>query len=96
MLIFVILSFCIQSRARFVSEAASVTTTAVQNNWDRLESSLNAKIATMPATTSTDTNSKGRCKALAQMRIMMTWVINAVRESINTRMKMGTITNGMI
>ena len=86
----------IQSSERFVSEAAKVTNTAVQNNCERLESSLRAKMATMPATASTATNSNGRCKAHAQMRIMTEWAMKAVRESRNTRMKMGTITNGMI
>ena len=90
------LSFCIQSSARLVSEALKVTNTAVQNSWERLDSSLRAKMATRPATVSTATNSKGRTRALAQISMMMTCVIKAVRESINTRMKMGTIANGMI
>ena len=41
-------------------------------------------------------NSNGCCNMQAQMSIVVTWAMKAVRESINTRMNIGTIANGMI
>ncbi|CUQ16301.1 Uncharacterised protein [Segatella copri] len=34
--------------------------------------------------------------AAAQIRIIVTWLIKAVRESINTRTKIGAMANGMM
>ena len=50
----------------------------------------------MPATSSTAVNSKGRCSWQAQMSMTVTWAMKAVRESMNTRMKMGTMAKGRI
>ena len=73
-----------------------VTETAVQNSCERLDSSRSEKMATKPATSSTATNSNGYCRKHAQVRIIVASAMNAVRESINTRMNIGTIANGTI
>ena len=86
----------IQSSARLVRMPATVTDTAVQNSCERLDSSRSEKMATNPATSSTATNSSGYCRKQAQVRTIVEWAIKAVRESMNTRIKMGTIANGTI
>ena len=65
--------------------------TALQNNCERLESSLREKIAAVPPTICTAMNSRGCCSMTAQMMIIVAWAMKAVRESMNTRMKIGTI-----
>ena len=79
-----------------VNTAAKVTDTAVQNSCERLDSSRSENMATKPATSSTATNSSGCCRKQAQVRIIVASAMNAVRESINTRMNIGTIANGTI
>ena len=53
-------------------------------------------MAVSPATISTAMNSSGLCKMQEQTSTTVTWARKAVRESINTRMKMGTMAKGRI
>ena len=64
---------------------------AVLNSCERCVNSRSELMATSPATLSTTMNSKVCCSMMAQMNIMVICVMKAVRESMNTRMKMGTI-----
>ena len=79
-----------------VSIVAPVTRTAVQNSCERLDSSRSEKMATSPATSSTAMNSNGCWSMAAQISTMMVCAMKAVLESMKTRMKMGTMANGMI
>ena len=51
-------------------------------------------MATNPATVWMTINSYCILSTAAQMSTIVTWVMNAVRESINTRAKIGTKANG--
>ena len=84
----------IQSREMFVSAIPTVMRTAVQKSCERLESSRREKMAIMPATVSTAMNSRGCWRILAQTRTVVMWAMKAVRESMNTRTKMGIMANG--
>ena len=53
-------------------------------------------MATSPEASCTMMNSYWYFTAAAHIRIIVTWVMNAVRESINTLTKIGTMANGMI
>ena len=86
----------ISSSARFVVVAMMVTMMAVQKSCERLLSSRNVKMATSPAVSSTAMNSSGCCRMQATMSSSVVCAMKAVLESMNTRMKMGTIAKGMM
>ena len=92
----VMLLALISSSDRLVAVATAVTMMAVQKSCERLLSSRSVKMATSPAISSTATNSSGCCRIQAQMSTSVRWAMKAVRESTNTRMKMGTIAKGMM
>ena len=69
---------------------------AVLNNCERWLSSRSELMATRPAIDSTAMNSKGCCSMTAHISTIVKWVMKAVRESINTRMKIGTMAYGSI
>ena len=73
-----------------------VTRMAVLKSCERLLSSRRVKMATMPAIVSMIMKSSGCCRALAAMSTVVAWAMNAVRESMKTRTKMGTMANGRI
>ena len=77
-----------------MSMVAPVMRAAVQNSCERLDSSRSEKMATIPAISSTAMNSSGCCSMAAQMSTMTVWAMKAVRESMNTRTKMGTMAKG--
>ena len=66
------------------------------NIWERLDSSRNVKMATRPEANCTMINSYWYFTAAAQISIIVTWVMNAVRESMKTRTNIGDMANGMI
>ena len=69
---------------------------AVQKSCERLLSSRSEKIAAIPPTVSTAMKSSGYCSIDAQMSTTVMCVMKAVRESMNTLTKMGTMANGKI
>ena len=87
---------CINCKAEKTKQLAKVTKSAVMKICERLESSLSVYMATKPAASCTMINSYWYFTAAAQIRIIVTCVMNAVRESIKTRTKIGAIANGMI
>ena len=86
----------VQSKARLVAMLANVMMMADLNSCERCDSSRSELMAASPATVSTTMNSNGCCSISAHISIMMTCVMNAVRESIKTRMNMGTMAYGSI
>ena len=80
-----------RSKAKFINIATKVTSIAVLKSCDLNWRSRREYTAANPATISTTINSNGCCSIIAQTRIIVRWVMIAVRESINTRVKMGTM-----
>src|SRR5574344_1276353 len=69
---------------------------AVLKTWERRDSSRKEYMAVNPAVSWSIMNSDWYFTAAAEMSTMATCVMNAVRESINIRMNIGTMHNGII
>ena len=85
-----------RSKAKFIAIATMVTIIAVLKSCERYCRSRSEYTAAMPAITSTTINSNGCWSITEQISIIVRWVTIAVRESMNTRVKIATMAYGRI
>ena len=87
---------CISCSVKNTRKLARVTNSAHLNSCALPDKSLNEYMATKPPISCSKRNSNWYFTATAQMSIVTTCVVKAVRESMNTRINIGPMANGMM